>query len=113
MKRLLDISPWGDPSYFTYDHSDDTYTIERVQDVGAIIENNKQLQNDTDGYSPSRDIRSVASVPFTVFEGWLKADGLTWNDYWTRMDKKEQSSYRARRLLSNEWGKLRTSSGNL
>lgn len=37
-----------------------------------ILEENKRLQTMNDGYSPSRDIRRVASIPKIVVEQWMK-----------------------------------------
>lgn len=95
-------------THFHYDESDDRVTLERVQDTTAIIEDNKRLQTMNDGYSPSREFRRVASIPFVIFERWLQDDGLTYYDYCVKMDKREQAAYRARKLLSNEWKHLRT-----
>jgi hypothetical protein len=43
---------------------EDGKIIERkTQDVEPIIKRNKYLQNDGDGYSPSRELRRAASIP--------------------------------------------------
>ena len=107
MKRLLDHS--GEViTTFHYDELTDLATIQQTQDCEPIIEHNKRLQTMNDGYSPSRELRRVASIPFIVFEGWLAEDGLTYHDYCVKMDKREQAAYRARRLLSSDWRHLRT-----
>lgn len=106
MPRILD--QYGDTiSYVHYDESEDKTYIGRVQDCEPIVENNKRLQTMNDGYSPSRELRRVASIPLTVFENWLKADGLTWPAYCS-MDKRSQAQYRAKRLMSSDWRHLRT-----
>ncbi len=106
MPRILD--QYGDTiSYVHYDDGDDTVTIGSVQDCEPIIEHNKRLQNFNDGYSPSRELRRVASIPLIVFEGWLQEDGLSWLDY-SLMGRREQAAYRARRLLSSDWRHLKT-----
>ena len=61
-----------------------------------------------DGYSPSREFKRVASIPFAVFESWLIEDGLDWSRYW-QMGKREQAAYRARRLMSGDYRDLLTS----
>ncbi len=106
MKRLL--SHDGNvTTTFHFDETTDMATIQRRQDVEPIIEHNKRLQTMNDGYSPSREFKRVASIPFVVFEGWLAQDGLDWGKY-SRMGRREQAAYRARRLLSSDWKHLRT-----
>lgn len=108
MKRVLD-SDGGVTSTFHYDNVDETVTIHSTQDVEPIIEANKVAQTDGDGYSPSRDLRKVATIPFTVFQDWLKQDGLTWWDYHNNMSKRERARYRAKKL--SEHTAFRASSG--
>ena len=106
MPRILD--QYGDTvSYVHYDEGEDKTYIGQVQDCEPIIENNKRLQTINDGYSPSRELRRVASIPPVVFERWLQDDGLNWYAY-CRMERHEQAAYRARRLLSSDWRHLRT-----
>ncbi len=106
MKRLLDFN--GDTvSTFHYDEMTDEVTIQRTQDCEPIIEHNKRLQTMNDGYSPSREFKRVASIPFVIFEQWLAEDGLDWRRYWS-MGRKEQAAYRARRLMSSDWRHLKT-----
>ncbi len=50
---------------------DDMHVL-RHQDCEAIIENNKRLYGFNNGYSPSRDLKRVASIPLTVVEQWMK-----------------------------------------
>lgn len=106
MKRLLDHSD-GITTTFHYDELTDLATIQRTQDCTAIIEHNKRLQTMNDGYSPSRELRRVASIPKNIFEGWLIEDGLTWQDY-CALGRRGQAAYRAKRLLSSDWRDLRT-----
>ena len=80
MPRILD--QYGDTiSYVHVDESDGSTIIGAWQDCEPIIEENKRLRTLNDGYSPSRELRRIASIPKRVFEGWLKEDGLTWYDF--------------------------------
>ncbi len=106
MRRLLDHDGNVTTTH-DYDELTDITTIQRTQDAEPIIENNKRLQTMNDGYSPSREFKRVASIPFVVFEQWLQEDGLDWGKYW-RMGKREQAAYRAKRLTSSDWKHLRT-----
>ncbi len=61
-----------------YDDVNDRLTIERSQDIGAIIKNNKALYNETTGYTPSKDFKRVASIPAVIVEDLIKKK--IWND---------------------------------
>lgn len=50
-------------------------TEAKEQDVTQLIKKNKELQNLDDGYSPSRNMRRVASIPDILY--WnLKLKGI-------------------------------------
>lgn len=53
--------------------------ITRTQDVDAIIERNKQDQNDSsfrNGYSQSGDMKHVARIPLIMLEKWAQEAGI-------------------------------------
>lgn len=75
--RPLFVSPTV-VSHFHYDESEKKATIVSTQDVEPILDNNKRLQNWNDGYSPSRELRRVASIPLVVVDDLIKR-GI-WND---------------------------------
>ena len=45
--------------------------IRRVQDLEPVLDHHKRMATENDGYSPSRDIRRVASIPLVVVEQWM------------------------------------------
>lgn len=96
-------------SYVEYDDTTGLTTFGSVQDCEPIIENNKRLRDMNDGYSPSREIRRIASIPLKLFERWLQDDGLTYQDYYCQMDRRERAAYRARKYMSSDYRDLRTS----
>src|SRR5690242_6057891 len=49
-----------------WDESEDRFAIELAADVEKVIERNKRLATEGDGYSPSREWRRVASFPQVV-----------------------------------------------
>lgn len=53
----------------------DKFAIQSIADVEPLIERNKALLNDGDGYSPSREWRRVASIPVAVINIWNKQYG--------------------------------------
>jgi hypothetical protein len=69
-----------------------------------VIEANKRYQNATDGYSPSRDMQHVASIPPYVIEGWKLVYGV---------DPTEPGHERLLETLinSSDWRHLRKGSG--
>lgn len=50
-------------------NTDGSVTYAMGQDVQPILDQNKDMANHNDGYTPSREVRRVASIPFAL---WLK-----------------------------------------
>lgn len=89
------------------DDGEEQLVIQSVQDETPIIENNKRLQNDGhDGYSPSREMRRVASIPLVLIEKWMREEGINFFDrnHWPAIQRK---------LNSSEYRWLRTAPGRL
>lgn len=80
--------------------------IHRVQDVQPILDRNKALFNEGDGYSPSREFRRAASIPNVVIEKWLNEEGINLfdPDHWPAVQAK---------LNSSEYAYLRTAPGRI
>ena len=57
------------------DNGDGTYTVRSSQDVEPLLERNKALANANDGYTPSREMRRLASIPNIVLMQWLAEAG--------------------------------------
>ena len=106
--RIFDASG-GIISQFHYDHDGDTTIIQRVQDVEPIIENNKRLRAEGRGYSPSRELRRVASIPLVVVERWIQEDGVNF----MALGPKEKSAYLRRKLNDPDNRAWRNSDGAL
>lgn len=87
------------------DHAGKALVEERTQDVAPVLDANKRLFNDGDGYSPSRDMRRVASIPLIVVEQWLKEGVDVFNP--------DHSKEVRRRLNLPEWRHLRTAPGRV
>ena len=105
MKRLLEQG--NVTSTFHYDEMEDTSHVRSVQDVEPILENNKALQTFNDGYSPSRDLKRIASIPLVIAQRWMKEDGINW----MTLPKHEKAKYLRRKLNDPEYSFLRTSGG--
>lgn len=77
--------------------------VNRVQDVEPILDRNKRLSTDGDGYSESRELRRVGSIPLVVVEQWMREGVDVFNPDHVPEVK--------RRLNSSDWAFLRTSGG--
>jgi hypothetical protein len=65
-QRPFDIDPLtGAVETFYFDHSGDTFTIERREDVEPLLETAKFLQNTNDS-GWKGDLHHVASIPLTI-----------------------------------------------
>ena len=81
-----------------------------TQDVAPIVEQNKAAQTHNDGYSESRELRRVASVPYAVILKWFNEEGWWFFD----MDKDPAVAKKvAQKLNSIEYRHLRTAEGSV
>lgn len=87
-------------------HGDGSLALRRWQDVTPALEANKRLACAGDGYSPSRDLRRIASIPTIVQLAWIDRYGVD------PLAKGNEGLLR--RLLNDpEWRHLRTSPGRV
>lgn len=96
----------GAQEFFGIDEYTGEIVIKRDYDVGVVLEENKRRQNLNDGYSPSRDLQHVASIPIGVVQLWIKTYGVD-------PTAKGQEVLLARLLNDPEWKWLRTGRGHL
>jgi len=93
---------------FFHDQADEKYVVNRVQDVEPILKANKIAQTDgSDGYTASRDLKRVASIPLVVVEQWMKQDGINV----LALTGDEQQKYLKKKLNDPDNRFLRTDSG--
>ncbi len=86
-------------------HQDDRQlTINRIQDVEPIIENNKRLQSEPQ--SRKVPFRHIASVPNVIIERWLAEEARRGNST-IRWGSKELDALIARKIKDPEWKYLR------
>lgn len=91
---------------FVEDSSTGDLIVHREADVEPLLNDNKALYNAGDGYTPSRELRRVASVPMVIIEKWKNELGIDVFD--------PNHKLAVRRLLnSSEYLYLRTASGRL
>ena len=91
--------------------ADGKLTIKNSQDVDPILQKNKRLYNLNDGYSKSKDLKRVASIPSLVLQLWAKEYNGTNN--WFAIPHIERKRILKLKLNSNEYRYFRTASGRL
>ena len=69
------------------------------------------MYNDGDGYSASKDLKRVASIPTLVLTLWAKE--YNGSNNWFGLPADERKKILKRKLNSNEFRYFRTASGNL
>ena len=91
---------------FVVDPMTGALTVHRGEDVEPILERNKALFNDGDGYSPTREWRRAASVPNAIIEKWRNELGVD-------IYNPDHRGKVLELLDSNEYRFLRTAPGTL
>lgn len=91
---------------FHDDPSSGQYTVQTIQDVGPILEANvAEMNSGNDGYTPSRDLRKVASIPLIEVQRLMQQGINIYNPGdWDKI---------AAKLDSPDWLKFRTAPGRI
>ena len=90
--------------YLWRDEADGGVTIATQQDVAPILEQNKAMQAHNKGYTKSKDMARIASIPLTIIYKWLTEEG------WDAMSPDPDCQRKlAQKLDSSEYRYLRTS----
>lgn len=76
------------------------------QEVDPFLDLNKAMASHNDGYSPSRELRRVASIPMGLIYHWKVTEG------WDAFDP-EHAHKLAEKLNSIEFRYLRTADGRV
>jgi hypothetical protein len=107
MKYLpLGTDGTGAQEFFGIDEYTGQIVIKRDYDVSTVLDENKRRQNLNDGYSPTRDLQHVASIPVGVIQLWIQKYGVD-------PTSKGHEVLLARLLNDPDWRWLRTGSGQL
>lgn len=109
----------SDPSFVTpggvlhvIEETSDGLLLDRaIQDTDAILDLNKAMATENDGYSPSRELRRAASVPHSVMLKWLNEDGFWFYDAFSGDDFAKRKL--RQKLNDPQYAHLRTAPGRL
>ena len=91
--------------------SDGKLTIHNQQNLSPLLERNKKLYTQNDGYTASRDMRRVASVPPIILQIWTKE--YNGSNNWWGLPKEIQKKIMKTKLNSSEFRYFKTSEGSL
>lgn len=107
--RVLEIDrATGILEQFHFDEMTKQAIIKRTQPVDDVLNSNQRLATMNDGFSPSREIKRVASIPVVEFERQLGEMGLTYYQYSTA-GHDERAAIRQRIFLNGDNAKFLTS----
>ena len=102
---LADTDGTGVRHYWR-DESDGSATIVSTQDVAPILEANHAMASHNDGYTPSREMRRVGSIPLSLIYLWKSVEG--WDPF------HRSNADRLRKKLDDiDYLHLRTAPGRL
>ena len=91
--------------------SDGKLTVNNQQNLNPLLERNKKLYTQNDGYTASRDMRRIASVPPIILQIWTKEYNGT-NNWWA-LPKETQQKIMKTKLNSSDFRYFKTSEGRL
>ena len=103
-RTFLMTSSMGLDHYMIED--EDGTRFETIGHTDPVIEANKAMATQNDGYSPSRELRRVASIPFILINKWLQEEG------WNALNP-DHADKLAQKLNDPQYQYLRTADGRL
>ena len=96
---------------FLLDSQDKQIVIKEEIKIDSHLKHNKELYNLNDGYSKSRELKRVASIPTLALQVWANEYNGTKN--WFALPAEVQKQIMKKKLNSNEFQFFRTASGKL
>ena len=96
---------------FSLDEMEKKIVVNEEVNIDPHLKHNKILLNQNDGYSKSRDLKRVASIPTLALSVWAKEYNGDGN--WFALPKEVQSKILKTKLNSNEFKYFRTAEGKI
>ena len=110
MKKDIVLDGLQKTTYMQDDMEGKIITKEEV-DITPHLDHNKKLLNLNDGYSKSRDLKRVASIPTLALSVWAKE--YNGSNNWFALPPEVQNKILKTKLNSNEFQYFKTAEGNI
>jgi hypothetical protein len=110
MKKDVTVDGLQKTTYLK-DDMDGKIAIKEQVDITSHLKHNKILTNLNDGYSKSRDLKRVASIPTLALQVW--ANEYNGSRNWFGLPKDVQKQILKKKLNSNEFQYFKTAEGKL
>jgi len=110
MKKDIVLDGLQKTTYIKDDMEGKIITKEEV-DITPHLDHNKKLLNLNDGYSKSRDLKRVASIPTIALSVWAKE--YNGSNNWFGLPQEVQNKILKKKLNSNEFQYFKTAEGNI
>ena len=94
---------------FYNDEQNKSIGVARTIDAKPILDHNKKLYTQDDGYSKSRELKRVASIPIIILEIWAKEYNGSSN--WFKLPTEIQRKILKEKLNSSDYKYFRTAPG--
>ena len=85
--------------------------VKEEVNIDSHLKHNKELLNFNDGYSKSRDLKRVASIPTIALSVW--ANEYNGDSNWFALPQEVQNKILKQKLNSNEFRYFKTAEGKL
>ena len=96
---------------FSLDDMENKIIVNEEVNIDPHLKHNKILLNQDDGYSKSRDLKRVASIPTLALSVWAKE--YNGSNNWFALPPEVQNKILKTKLNSNEFQYFKTAEGNI
>ena len=96
---------------YSKDDTENKIIINEKVNINPHLQHNKTLYNHNDGYSKSRELKRVASIPTIALSVWAKE--YNGDSNWFGLPKEVQKQILKEKLNSSEFRYFRTAEGKL
>jgi hypothetical protein len=98
---------------YNLDEKEEKVIVKEETNIDSHLKHNKELLNFNDGYSKSRDLKRVASIPLGALQVWASEFDPSTKGNWWKLPKETQSKLLKLKLNSSEFKYFRTSQGKI
>ena len=96
---------------YSKDDTENKIIINEKVNINPHLQHNKTLYNHNDGYSKSRELKRVASIPTIALSVW--ANEYNGDSNWFGLPKEVQKKILKEKLNSSEFRYFRTAEGKI